>query len=137
MDNIQLNQIESSLRIDLPDLYKSVMVHYPFSSFRFFEVRELLDDPDELIDINNFLRSQGLNGNTWPQNYFCIGKNESGLHYYFDLAHSGTAVYFSDEEEWNVLEAHSLSEWIEIWSDYFGQRDVEMKDFLNRQKNKK
>ncbi|RYZ73300.1 MAG: hypothetical protein EOP09_02110 [Proteobacteria bacterium] len=95
--------IDRQLALTLPVAYREIMLSYPFANLKHFEVRELLDGASEVVDLNQWLRVNGLYGKAWSSHQFCMGKDEVGGWYYLDTSEEGTAVYLTDLEDLGVF----------------------------------
>jgi len=106
-----LDRIERELAIRLPANYRALVINYPAALGPSGPDYELLDDPQQLIDINKLYRAQGFFGMPWPEHYYSIGGDGSGNDYYLDLRVEQSPVYFADHEgsiyseQWPSLDA--------------------------------
>jgi len=106
-----LDRIERELALRLPANYRALVINYPDALGPSGPDYELLDDPQQLIDINKLYRAQGFFGMPWPEHYYSIGGDGSGNDYYLDLRVEPSPVYFADHEgsiyseQWPSLDA--------------------------------
>ncbi len=97
MTEEDLLHIEVSLRIQLPDAYKHRMQSYPIPLLAGNKDRELWDNADALIKLNQELR-QGMSGGVkpWPAHLFSLGLDHGGCTMAMDLNTSEPLVWWVD-----------------------------------------
>jgi cell wall assembly regulator SMI1 len=107
----QLDRVERELGIRLPNDYRALVLTYPTGLGSSGPDYELLDDPEQLITTNRYLRENGFFDMPWPAHFFSFGGDGSGNEYYLDLRQEPSPVYFADHEgtlyseQWPSLEA--------------------------------
>ena len=80
-----LDRIERDLGIRLPGNYRALVLTYPLGLGASGPDYELLDDPAQIIAINQQFREHGFFGMPWPAHYFSFGGDCAGNAYYLDL----------------------------------------------------
>ena len=82
----QLQTIESSLGVLLPEQYKKVMASYPWPAFQGSTEASLWDDPDAIIEQTTAQRA-GFGGTpSWPTQFVVIGDEDDACPYALDCA---------------------------------------------------
>lgn len=101
MDRQGIDQIERDLNIQLPEIYKSTLLNNPLAKPGFDIVNSmLLDDPKQIIEINQNLRVNGFQGKVWPENFMIIGVGRALLGYYFiNIKANNEKIYLADNEK--------------------------------------
>lgn len=110
-----INKIQETIGIKLPTFYIDLITNYP-SELLGTEAPDygFLDDPEEIIELNNDVRENGYFGEKWPDRYFIVGHNGCGDYYVINHESKDFSVGFSDHEVMECnLYASSLSEFIE------------------------
>ena len=86
MTHDDLARIEERLGLSLPESYRATMLRYPFEGKSYATDCELPNDPELLIQSNEYLRQHGFFGEPWPHHYFSFGGDGAGNEYFFDLS---------------------------------------------------
>jgi hypothetical protein len=104
MNQIDLDKIEKSLNIKLPDHYISFQLNYPEELRNLkFDKEYLSENPDWLIEINQILNNIEL-----PKHFFSIGHDLGGNLYFIKNDINDKNVYYRDLDE--IGEDDSLTE---------------------------
>lgn len=92
-----LKRIETTLGIQLPEAYRHRMTHFPIPMLVGNKERELWDDADALIELNQELR-QGMSGGVkpWPSHLFSLGRDDGGCCMAMDLGTVEPLVWWVD-----------------------------------------
>lgn len=97
MNDEDLSRIETALGIQLPAAYKHRMRSYPIPILAGNKDRELWDDADALIELNQELRKGGSGGvNPWPAHLFSLGTDHGGCTMAMDLSTPEPLVWWVD-----------------------------------------
>jgi hypothetical protein len=80
-----LHIIETALKVKLPDRYKEIVLDHPFKNAVIFQSvkNSLLNNAEAIIDLNIRYRTKGVQGKSWPNNYFIMGYNVDDDYIYF------------------------------------------------------
>ena len=102
-----LKRIEDELAIELPTAYRKFVLRYPKALLELKRTfgkhsegpadRELLNDPDALIELNEMIQSSD-NMDDFPPEYFLIGDDGCGNYYVLDTDEENSPVYFWNHE---------------------------------------
>jgi hypothetical protein len=93
-----LEKIESSLNIILPDIYKQVMLDYPLRNHK-SEQEAIENDPNKVIEINKKFREVGFQGKKWPEHFYIFGKINNNNINFINLDGFDGTIYFATEEK--------------------------------------
>lgn len=125
-----LDRIERELGIRLPGSYRALIQAYPVGLGSSGPDYKLIDDAEQLIAVNRYLRAHGFFGQPWPAHFFSFGGDGFGNEYYLDLRREPPPVCFADHEgalyteQWPSLDAwlaERVAEEAE-WQDEKGRR---------------
>ena len=112
-----IQEIESTFSIALPQAYVDAVCPYSFPSESSLANYALLDSKDWLIQLNQKLRTNGWKGVDWPQHYFVIGYDGGECYYFLDVSQDETEVFIISKEGCDiddaVVYAHTLTEFID------------------------
>jgi SMI1 / KNR4 family (SUKH-1) len=96
MDSEALARIEASLRVSLPQSYRSIMLSCaPIDPELDLELE---GNPNVLRRFNLELRTDGFSDMNWPEHYFWFGGDGGGNYYFLDLSQDPAPVFFADHE---------------------------------------
>lgn len=99
MDASELDRIENSLGITLPEAYRNVMTDFPSPDDPFGYTCLLSTEADELISENSRLREKGFfRYRCWPDNFYALGWDGCGNYYFIRLDKQDETVYLADHE---------------------------------------
>jgi hypothetical protein len=101
LNSNDLVKIENILNVSLPVFYKQVMVNYPLEGFKYVR-KYLINDPEEVIEINQKFRRDGFQKKLWPNNFFVIGFNSEKSFNFIDVNEQEEAAFsINDEDKFN------------------------------------
>ena len=103
MDLNDFIYIEEQLGVKLPEPYKKVVFDYPFEDKYYdFVKRNLFNDPNVIIELNQKCRTNGRDKKRWPYNLYIIGAIDEKNIYFIDLDSEKEEIFFlSDEDKFN------------------------------------
>jgi hypothetical protein len=87
----QLDEIERSLAIRLPDAYRRAVCPYPLRAYEGNSDEEVWDDPGNLIELNRRLHER----EGWPGHLFAVGEMD-GAQTAIDLSEPNAVVWWID-----------------------------------------
>jgi len=119
MDAAQLDGLARNLGLVLPVEYRETMLSYPSPIDSQAEELWLLDDPSQLIEINQDYRRDGFFGIPWPGQYFAVGGDGLGNAYFLDLSQAPAPVRLADHEVGDFEDiAPSFAAWLPmLWEE--------------------
>jgi hypothetical protein len=97
MESTDLEMVEKTLNITLPNFYKCTMLNYPLVGLKYVQ-EYLLNIPDSLIEINQKFRKDGFQKKPWPNNLYIIGLNSENSFNFIDINGADESVYHAHNE---------------------------------------
>lgn len=91
-----LTRIETALRIQLPAVYRELVVPFPIPAFAGNTDTELKDDPEALIAFNRELRTGYYSVPPWPEHMFALGRDDGGCANAVDVRDPMAPVWWAD-----------------------------------------
>ncbi len=118
MKAADLDRIESTLRIELPEAYRSAMLRFSVPACVGNTDTYLWDDADRLISENLALRD-GSDGNVkpWPPRFYCLGRAGGGDVYAIDLESPDHAVWWVDHSHLDNPSSAATGDTFTAWHD--------------------
>ncbi|MHC4118417.1 MAG: SMI1/KNR4 family protein [Planctomycetota bacterium] len=117
MTESEINKIEASFNLTLPEFYKSTVLNYPFPPDSFADEFVLLNTPQSILEYN---QDRGEYSDTGEP--FVIGSDGGEEIYYLDLASDSSQVFTFDMETGK----HHVK--AKDWSDYLSQIEADLKE---------
>ncbi len=112
-----LTRVETALGIQLPAVYRTLMVPFPIPAYAGNTDTELWDDADSSIELNRELRTGDRQTGLWPEHMFAIGRDGSGCASAIDLRDPMGPVWWADRCHLDAIgtaqESPSLAAWAE------------------------
>jgi hypothetical protein len=131
MELSELEEIERSLNIVLPEAYRAAVRNHPFAQYPLTYADELFDDPRAIICENLLLRDRGHSGYVLqPSQYqfgFRFDPQQGSLPLFFDISRPSLPVYLLIDGEVD-LEAESFPDWIEQRLAFFARQQEKRKN---------
>jgi hypothetical protein len=109
MTTQQLQMIESTLNVVLPEAYKQVMASYPWPAYQGSTEASLWDDPSAIVEQTQAQRAGFGDSPQWPQNFVVIGDEDDACPYALDCA-TGRIV----QTDHGNLKVQALAEFLSI-----------------------
>lgn len=131
MTQKDLDEIESKLKISLPDFYKQTMLNYPFKSDSFANEFSLTTDIEQIIGINSTF--------DYSEKKFAVGSDGGEWSFYVKL-NSDDKVYIFDLEESHIHNTVCANSWEDYLKKIIKEEEEiekEMEEAKKRKANKK
>lgn len=91
-------QIGRKLQIALPPEYLEALVRYPFPLGDELARVVLYEDPNMIVAKNEYYRTEGFFGHSWPLHYLIIGDFMNGDLVFLDMTLEKAPVFIADHE---------------------------------------
>ena len=88
-----ITKIEQELRVKLPEIYKRVLLKYPFPLDSDAAYYDLYGDPEVIVEDNKYYIDNGINGLPWPTHYFIVGNDGAGDIFFIDLNSPDSPIF--------------------------------------------
>ena len=91
-------QLGRKLQIALPRAYRDVLIRYPFPLDDDLARVVLYEDPKKIVAQNEYYRTAGFFGHSWPLHYLIIGDFMNGDLVFLDTALARAPVFIANHE---------------------------------------
>jgi len=115
VNTVDLEKIETQLDIELPSVYKSLVLAFPIPACVGNTDTYLWDSADALIEENLALRAGRYGAEPWPKHAFCLGHAGGGDVYALDLRQIDAPVVWVDHGHYEAIEGYS-TEPFSVWA---------------------
>lgn len=127
-----IQEIETTFSIALPQAYVDAICPYSFPSESSLANYAMLDSKEWLVELNQRLRTNGWNGADWPQHYFVIGYDGGECYYFLDVSQNDTKVFIISKEGCDIGDAEVYAPTLTDFIDADLEADEEIDDAVHR-----